>query len=73
MTVSTWEPTLVHQVEWMAQLYPNNLAVKDASGNTMTYKVMMSHVSRIGAALGALNLKPLAGSQMGVFQDATAD
>ncbi|KAF2193876.1 hypothetical protein K469DRAFT_744670 [Zopfia rhizophila CBS 207.26] len=73
MTASTWEPTLVHQVERMAQLYPNNLAIKDASGNTMTYKTMISRVLRISTALEALNLKALAGSRIGVFQDTTAD
>lgn len=73
MTPSPWEPTLVHQVERMAKMYPNNLAVKDATGNTMTYRVMMNRVSRISAALEALDLKQLAGSRVGVFQDATAD
>lgn len=57
----------------MAQLYPNNLAVKDATGSTMTYKAMMSRVSRICAALEAMNLEQLTSSRMGVFQDATAD
>lgn len=73
MTPSPWEPTLVHQVERMAKMYPNNLAVKDATGNTMTYRVMMNRVSRISAALEALDLKQLAGLRVGVFQDATAD
>lgn len=73
MAASTWEPTLVHQVERIAGLYPNNLAIKDASGNTMTYKVMLRRVLRISAALEATNLEALAGSRIGVFQDTTAD
>lgn len=55
----------------MAELYPNNLAVKDKSGNSMTYKTMMQRVGKIAAALTEAGTTP--GAKVGVFQDATTD
>ncbi|KAI9776743.1 MAG: putative Hybrid PKS-NRPS biosynthetic cluster [Geoglossum umbratile] len=69
--ISKWEKTLPHQVARMAQLYPNNLAVKDESGKSMTYRTMMRRAGHIAAALTESGIRP--GANVGVFQDATTD
>lgn len=55
----------------MAELYPNNLAVKDKSGNSMTYMTMMQRVGNIATALTEAGVT--SGAKVGVFQDATID
>lgn len=55
----------------MVELYPNNLAVKDKSGNSLTYLTMMQRVRNIAMALTEAGIAP--GGKVGVFQDATID
>lgn len=55
----------------MAELYPNNLAVKDTSGNSLTYKMMTQRVVDIAMALTEAGIT--SGAKVGVFEDATTD
>lgn len=52
-------------------MYPNNLAVKDKSGSSLTYMAMMRRVENIAMALTDAGITPSA--KVGVFQDATVD
>ncbi|KAI5194188.1 hypothetical protein AUEXF2481DRAFT_704711 [Aureobasidium subglaciale EXF-2481] len=68
---SLWKKTLPHQVNEMAHLYPDNLALKDALGKSLTYRAMTTRVNEIAAAI--LQSSASSGSTVGVLQDATAD
>ncbi|KAI1824158.1 lovastatin nonaketide synthase [Xylaria intraflava] len=69
--VSDWPVTLAHRVDQVAQRKPEDIALKDGLGNSITYSAMAKRIDAIAEAL--LNDGIDFGSHVLVFQQAAAD
>lgn len=70
-TIVEWPETLAHRISEMASLYPDSLAVKDISGQHLTYSSMIERSQQIAAVLQSTGVKP--GSRVLVFLTAVPD
>ncbi|KAA8649476.1 putative Nonribosomal peptide synthetase [Aspergillus tanneri] len=50
--------TLTHRIDLIADRYPNQIAVKDHEGNSLTYRQMLQRVQLIAATLEANGVRP---------------
>ena len=67
---SKWPATLIHRIDDIISQQPGNVALKEASGKSLTYQQMADEVSRIAAAL--LELKVAPKSYVAVYQEPSA-
>ncbi|KAK7738315.1 putative Hybrid PKS-NRPS biosynthetic cluster [Cytospora paraplurivora] len=65
------QSTLVHSTEEMIRRYPDRVALRDSSGDSLTYAEMAKRVNAIAAALASKDLPT--GSIIGAFQHPTVD
>ena len=66
-----WAPTLCHRFDEMVQDNGSHLAIKDSTGNVLTYSQAAARVNAIATALVAA--KVMDGHRVAVFQEPTAD
>ncbi|KAL8790212.1 MAG: hypothetical protein Q9213_000743 [Squamulea squamosa] len=68
---SEWPGTLPHRIDQVAQQNQNNLALMDASGDSLTYSQMIGRIEAIAGALQKAGVG--AGSRVLVYQQAASD
>ena len=66
-----WAPTLCHRFDEMVQENGSQLAIKDGTGNILTYSQAAARVNAIATALVAA--KVMGGYRVAVFQEPTTD
>ncbi|KAJ5993159.1 hybrid NRPS/PKS enzyme [Penicillium sp. IBT 35674x] len=67
---SAWPETLSHRIDNMATQYPNDIALRDGLGNSLTYNGMQNKVEAISYSLLQANITP--GKIIAVFQEPSA-
>lgn len=63
---STWTETLSQKVDDVSAKYPQDIALRDGLGNTLTYAAMNRTIDQISEELVKGNVKP--GDKVGIFQ-----
>lgn len=66
-----WPPTLSDRVDAMVESFGDQLALRDGSGRSLTYRQMAERVDSIATAL--LDAKIANGARVGVFQEPSSD
>jgi amino acid adenylation domain-containing protein/thioester reductase-like protein len=49
--LNDWSPTLLHRIDEIARINPDDIAARDSAGNTLTYTEMLQRVTAIAIAL----------------------
>ncbi len=68
---SGWPSTLPHRIDQIASQFPDNIALVDGMGNSLTYATMIQRVEAIAEALVKEHI--VTGSRVLVYQQAVAD
>ncbi|GAQ44038.1 hybrid NRPS/PKS enzyme [Aspergillus niger] len=67
---SEWPETLSLKVDQVSAQFPNDIALRDGLGDSMTYKAMDRIIDQISEELVQTNIQP--GDKVGVFQQPSA-
>lgn len=68
-----WPATLSHRIDNMADKYPDSVAVKDGSGNTLTYGQLMRRANSIASELLSRGVVAGSGAYIGVLLEPVSD